>query len=436
MNKKNIWSGIAGFLFGASLLIAALLIAGPRVGQAVGWIARNGNSQNQPLAKETTLPPTTSPTPLLDETAGSKSALVESQQLRELYNAASPGVVSIYVNQTGVQSGSGAGSGFIYDQEGHIVTNNHVVRGADLIVVDFANGFQSTAELIGTDDDSDLAVIKVQQVPDDAHPLPLGTASSVDVGQPVVAIGNPFGLNTSMTLGITSAKGRTIPSGTTPFSIPEAIQVDAAVNPGNSGGPLLDLSGKVIGVNAQIASSGTRANAGVAFAIPVSTVKKVIPNLIEDGEHQWPWLGISGTSVNLFIQQANDLETQQGAYVVEVVPDSPAAHAGLQGGSELTSVSGVQAPVGGDVITAVNDEQINNFNDLLITTAIRSSSPSSWRPDRKTLRTWNDPPLKANSEEPIALLALFFFKGIRLRPGFPGAGRGHIPQRRARWCPQ
>ncbi len=366
MKIKNLWSGLLGFILGALVLGLGLVFAGPRLSQAMGWVPDAGTSASQTLIQEGTATPLVSPTPLLEEPVESRSSLFDSQQLRQLYTTASPGVVSIYVNQAGVQSQSGAGSGFIYDQQGHIVTNNHVVRGADLIVVDFANGFQSTAELIGRDDDSDLAVIKADQVPQEAHPLPLGRVQDVDVGQWVVAIGNPFGLNTSMTLGITSAKGRAIPSGATPFSIPEAIQVDAAVNPGNSGGPLLTLDGRVVGVNAQIASSGTRANAGVAFAIPVSTVKQVVPNLIEDGAYQWPWLGIRGTSVNLFIQQANELPDQKGAYIVEVVPDSPAADAGLQGGAQSTSVSGLQAPTGGDVITAIEGQPVDNFNDLLI----------------------------------------------------------------------
>lgn len=365
MKKRNLWFAAGGFILGAGLLIIGLILGGPSAAQAMGWVPEQRQTRNEGINPS----PTLTPTPLIDKPAEPKTSIFESSQLRNLYNAASPGVVSIYVNQRGLQSQSGAGSGFIYDQQGHIVTNNHVVSGAELIVVDFANGFQSPADLVGTDEDSDLAVIKVDEMPASAHPLPLGTVAEVDVGEWVVAIGNPFGLNTSMTLGITSAKGRAIPSGTTPFSIPEAIQIDAAVNPGNSGGPLLNMSGKVIGVNAQIASGGTRTNAGVAFAIPVSIVKKVTPRLIEQGEVQWPWLGIRGTSVNLFIQQANDLETQQGAYIAAVEPDSPASEAGLIGSNTTISVSGVEAPAGGDVITAVNGEAVGNFSDLLLNIA-------------------------------------------------------------------
>lgn len=350
---KNIGYTIAGFFLGIILMVG-LSLSGLNASQFVN------------LRKADAPDLQASSPPVSEESLKMEGSLFDSPRLRELYFSASPGVVSIYVNQVGLQSQSGAGSGFVYDDEGHIVTNNHVVQGADLIVVDFANGFQSTAEITGTDDDSDLAVIQADQVPEEAQPLPLGDVEEVDVGEWVVAIGNPFGLNTSMTLGITSAKGRTIPSGATPFSIPQAIQIDAAVNPGNSGGPLLDLDGNVIGVNAQIASSGARVNAGVAFAIPISVVKQVVPSLIAEGEYQWPWLGIRGSSVNLFLQEANDLESQKGAYIVEVVPDSPAAEAGLEGATDTASVSGLEVPVGGDVITAADGEPLDHFNELLI----------------------------------------------------------------------
>lgn len=359
MKKRNFMFAGVGFILGAALLFLSLSLAGPGFGQARG----------QTASREATATPPTNPTLQIAEPtteSPQRNGTIDSEQLRALYDSASPGVVSIYVTQTAMQSQSGAGSGFVFDQNGHIVTNNHVVAEADLIVVDFSNGFQTTAEVIGRDQDSDLAVLKVKEIPETAVPLPLGEMGAVGVGNWVLAIGNPFGLNTSMSLGIISAKGRAIPSGTTPFSIPQAIQLDAAVNPGNSGGPLLNSEGKVIGVNAQIASGGTRTNAGVAFAIPVSIVKQVVPTLIAEGEYEWPWLGISGTSVNLFIQEANDLESQQGAYVVQVVPDSPAAEAGLQGSEETALVSGIEIPVGGDVITEVNGDPIADYNDLLI----------------------------------------------------------------------
>ena len=359
MKKSNFLFAGIGFVLGAVFLFFSLTLAGSAFGPRT----------EREVVLEATATPPTNPTLQIPEPTTEPSqddSTINSQQLRALYDAASPGVVSIYVTQQAMESQSGAGSGFVFDRNGHIVTNNHVVAEADLIVVDFTNGFQTTAEVIGTDQDSDLAVLKVEEMPETALPLPLGEMSALGVGDWVVAIGNPFGLNTSMSLGIISAKGRAIPSGTTPFSIPQAIQIDAAVNPGNSGGPLLNLDGKVIGVNAQIASGRSQTNAGVAFAIPISTVKQVIPTLIEEGEYQWPWLGISGTSVNLFIQEANELASQEGAYIVQIVPDSPAAEAGLQGSEEIVSVSGLDTPVGGDVITAVNGDPIANYNDLLI----------------------------------------------------------------------
>jgi S1-C subfamily serine protease len=191
------------------------------------------------------------------------------------------------------------------------------------------------------------------------------------VGELVIAIGNPFGQQGSMTTGIVSAVGRVLPTRVTQFSVPQAIQTDAAINPGNSGGPLLNLLGQVIGVNAQIATGGTPASAGVGFAIPVNVVRQIAPVLIEQGAYQWPWLGVSGTSVNLLIAQANDLPTQFGAYIADVIPGGPAAEAGLRGSTGVQRVDGFDVPVGGDVIVSVNGEMVEDFNDLLVTVAFR-----------------------------------------------------------------
>ncbi|MFZ6028644.1 MAG: S1C family serine protease [Chloroflexota bacterium] len=281
--------------------------------------------------------------------------------LNQLYTQVSPGVVSIYVDS--LRGGSGAGSGFIFDTAGHIVTNNHVVAGADLVMVFFHDGAQARAEVVGVDPDSDLAVVRAEMLPESAAPLPIGDVETVMPGDWVIAIGNPFGLNSSMSIGIVSAIGRTIPSGATPFSIPLAIQTDAAINPGNSGGPLLNLDGEVIGVNAQIATqSGT--NAGVGFSIPANIVKRVVPVLIEEGSYEWAWLGVRGTSVNILIQEANGLAAAQGAYLLEVVPGGPADEAGLQGGDEIESVNGIQVPSGGDVIVEADGMPIESYTAL------------------------------------------------------------------------
>jgi S1-C subfamily serine protease len=288
-------------------------------------------------------------------------------QLPELYQQLNPGVVNIQVLAArGPGTGQGAGSGFLIDNQGHIITNSHVVRGATQITVIFWNGFEAAAEMIGEDGDVDLAVIRVNNIPDGALPLVLGDSNEVEVGEWVVAIGNPFGLGSSMTIGIVSAVGRTIPAGVSPFSIPQAIQTDAAINPGNSGGPLINLEGEVIGVNAQIATAGgTAANVGVGFAIPSNIVRLIAPVLIEAGMYQWPWLGVEGTSVNLLIAQANDLETQFGAYIINARPGGPAESAGLQGATDATSVGQFNVPVGGDVIIEVDDFPILAWEDLL-----------------------------------------------------------------------
>jgi len=299
----------------------------------------------------------------------------QGTDLTQLYEQLSPGVVSIQVfAQRGGQVGEGAGSGFIIDEQGHIVTNNHVVAGAQQVTVIYHNGIEASAEVVGTDEDSDLAVIRVDPAtfPEDVGPLPLADSDQVVPGEWVVAIGNPFGFGGSLTLGIVSATGRLIPSGATTFAIPQAIQTDAAINPGNSGGPLLNLDGEVIGVNAQIATGGGAANSGVGFAIPSNVVRRVAPSLIETGRYVWPWMGVEGTSVNLIIQQANDLETQQGAYVNRVVSGSPADQAGLQGSTGQTSIGGVPVPTGGDVVIAANGQQIRDFADLLVSTAFGS----------------------------------------------------------------
>jgi len=300
---------------------------------------------------------------------------INSELLSELYEQLNPGVVSLFVNvEHGGRTGEVAGSGFILDEQGHIVTNNHVVAGGELVIVIFYDGTQSRAEIIGTDVDSDLAVVRVDELPENTHPLPLGDSDLVEPGQWVVAIGNPFGLSSTMTTGIVSAVGRAIPSEAVGFSIPQSIQTDAAINPGNSGGPLLSLSGEVIGVNAQIATGGqVMANAGVGFAIPANIVRRVIPVLIEEGSYRWPWLGVvAPPGVDLFIKEANNLETQAGAYIHQVVEGGPADQAGLQGTEEIVEVDGIEVPVGGDVVIEANGERIDDFNDLLVQVAFAS----------------------------------------------------------------
>lgn len=301
---------------------------------------------------------------------------ISSALLAELYRQANPGVVSLAVSvERGGRTGAVSGSGFILDEQGHIVTNNHVVAGGELLVVIFYDGTQSRAEIVGTDVDSDLAVVRVDELPENTHALPLGDSELVEPGQWVVAIGNPFALSSTMTTGIVSAVGRAIPSEAVGFSIPQSIQTDAAINPGNSGGPLLNMAGEVIGVNAQIATGGqVMANAGVGFAIPANIVRRVVPVLIEEGSFRWPWLGVVGPpgGVDLFIKEANNLETQAGAYIHQVVEGGPADEAGLQGTEEIVEVDGIEVPIGGDVVIEANGERIDDFNDLLVQVAFGS----------------------------------------------------------------
>jgi 2-alkenal reductase len=259
----------------------------------------------------------------------------------------------------------GTGSGFVIDQAGHIVTNNHVVADGDEFEVVFANGERSLASLSGTDVDSDLAVIQANSIPSDVIPVPLGDSGSLQVGQFVVAIGNPFGEAGSMSIGVISGLGRTLESqrvlaGGGNFSIPQVIQTDAAINPGNSGGPLLNLSGEVIGVNSAILST-TGANTGVGFSIPVNAVRNIAPALIADGTYSYPYIGISMWPQPFTLRQLETLDLPpNGVFVTGVSEGTPAAEAGLIGHNLSLSLT-----ADGDYITAINDQPVRDSDDLL-----------------------------------------------------------------------
>jgi 2-alkenal reductase len=316
--------------------------------------------------------PTAQPTAIvLEITEQSFPSIItdEDQVLIELYNRVNPAVVNI-ITYSNDQSDStlptGQGSGFVYDANGHIVTNAHVVHGSDDIEVVFSDNTIRRGTVVGEDLHSDLAVVKVDSLPPNVQPMELGDINDIAVGQTVVAIGNPFGLGGTLTRGIVSAIGRTIPA-LTVFSIPQAIQTDAPINPGNSGGPLLNLRGEVIGVNAQIETSGeNRANSGVGFAIPVSIVSRVIPVLIESGKFRWAWFGVQGTSLSPNIIEAMNVPFEKGAYLIEVIEDGPSDKANLQGATRQVTINGRTVDIGGDVITAINGESISSFEDLLI----------------------------------------------------------------------
>jgi len=299
---------------------------------------------------------------------------VEEDLLINLYRQSSPAVVNITVYQQvqQVMVPVGTGSGFVFDDKGRIVTNAHVVQDSEQLDVTFSNGLIRSAETIGIDRNSDLAIIQVDQLPDGTLPLPLGNMQELAVGQTVLAIGNPFGLDGTLTKGIISALGRTIPA-LTPFSIPQAIQTDAAINPGNSGGPLLDLHGHVIGINAQIETDGrTGSNNGVGFAIPVNIVNQVVPELISKGKYEWSWLGVRGGDVIPTLVKAMNLPNDIGAYLVEVTPGGPAEQAGIRGSDKQKLVNGRALEVGGDVVIAIDGKTISTFNDLLVYIALET----------------------------------------------------------------
>jgi S1-C subfamily serine protease len=312
--------------------------------------------------------------------------------LAGIYAQVNPSVVNIQVLQQGSRQSSnsgqespfgntpdsqlpedfysqGAGSGFIWDDQGHIVTNNHVVEGADRINVIFSDGTTVPAEVVGADLFSDLAVLKAD-IPSGLKPLTLADSTQVRVGQLAIAIGNPFGLDGTMTVGIVSAVGRSLPAGSmtgngATYSIPDIIQTDAPINPGNSGGVLVNADGQVIGVTAAIESS-TGSNAGIGFAIPSAMVNQVVPDLIEKGRHEHSWLGVLATTLTPELASAMDLpEGQRGVLVIEVTQDSPADQAGLQASQKPVTINGQQVQVGGDVITAIEGNAIRSMDELI-----------------------------------------------------------------------
>lgn len=291
--------------------------------------------------------------------------------LVNIYQSVSPGVVSIQVYS---QLGSGQGSGFVIDKEGHIVTNYHVIDSAEEVEVHFQSGLKVFGEVLGVDLDSDLAVVNVDVDPNELFPIPLGDSDQVRVGQSVVAIGNPYGLSGTMTTGIVSARGRTLESmrqteGGTYYSAGDLIQTDANINPGNSGGPLLNLSGEVIGINRAIQTSGMSLsgdaiNTGIGFAVSSNILKQVLPSLVLGETYSYPYLGLSALpSLSLSQAEYLGLTRATGAYVVELVNNGPAHKAGLQAGSRQTQVQGLLS--GGDLIIGVDGREIKDFSEML-----------------------------------------------------------------------
>lgn len=333
--------------------------------------------------------PQLAPTPTALPLELIQQADLEYVLLENLYERANPSVVNIEIvssfhSETDIIDSSG--SGFVFDEEGHIVTNAHVVRDAEEVMVTFSTGYVVPAEVVGIDDYSDLAVIKVDPAEVPLVPLPVGDSNLLQVGQRVVAIGNPFGLDGSMTTGIISALGRSLPSAQLldsryqGYNNPSIIQIDAAVNPGNSGGPLLNSLGEVVGINTAIRTENGGFQ-GIAFAVPSNTLLRIVPQLIEDGTAEYSWLGISspatirGGSFNLgLIADELNLPVRQGVLVSEVFADSPAARAGLQSGTEREFVRGVEVPVGADIIVAIDGHTVHDIDDL-VAYLVENTSP-------------------------------------------------------------
>ncbi len=327
-----------------------------------------------PVTEEAAQPTSTPGAPAVSIPPDNAVAALESQ-VEAVYSTAGDAVVNISVTSLAYDffrnaiPQEGAGSGFIYDDAGHIVTNYHVVENAEDIQVTFADGVTIPAEIVGADPANDLAVIRVDPTQHSLPPVSLGDSGALRVGQFVVAIGNPFGLEQTVTFGVISSLGRVIDSPEGGRFIGEAIQTDAAINPGNSGGPLLDLNGRVIGVNAQIISP-SRANAGIGFAIPVNTVRRVVPELIANGHYAHPWMGVELFDLSRWaeaLQNAGEEVPDAGLLILSVVPGSPADEIGLQGGQrEITVGDARDFPAGGDVITALNGEPVHTWSDLNI----------------------------------------------------------------------
>jgi len=319
-----------------------------------------------------TIPPTATPAPPILPTVPPEAFNALEAQVEAVYAQAAPAVVNITTRSIAYDifmqpiPQEGTGSGFLYDDQGHIVTNYHVVENAESVVVTLADGRSFPAEIVGVDPSSDLAVIRIS-AEDLPASLPLADSGQLRVGQFVIAIGSPFGQVGTMTLGVISALERVIQSPDGRF-IGEAIQTDAAINPGNSGGPLLDLQGRVIGVNSQIISP-SQASAGIGFAVSSNTVRRVVPHLIAEGRYPHPWLGVQVLSltpewVQALRRAGMEVPVEKGLLVLSVVRGGPADRAGIRGGNQVVRIGGYRVPVGGDIITAVNGHPVPTLREL------------------------------------------------------------------------
>ena len=382
-NKKALFSLTVVLLLSGLLLIGCGVSAPLNAESDVSVSQRDSTYEDEyvsypvsQLDTQAQMEPTATP---VSDTVLAEAQAVDSVFIN-IYDRTNPAVVNIEIVSDNAVSDriSSSGSGFVYTDEGHIITNAHVVQNAREIIVTFSDGFVTNAELVGLDNFSDLAVIQVDVNPSRLLPVSIGNSRDVQVGQYVVVIGNPFGLKSSMTVGNVSATGRALPSeqlinfdrnSSGVFNNPSIIQVDASINPGNSGGPVLNLDGEVIGVASAIRTE-TGIFQGVAFAVPSNTLKRIVPQLIQRGEAIYPYLGISsppsdtGVSVAALAEEFN-LPVNSGVLIANVIEDSPADEAGLQGGSDEEIVRGQRVTLGGDIIVAIDDMFVHDLDELL-----------------------------------------------------------------------
>jgi S1-C subfamily serine protease len=321
--------------------------------------------------------PTSTPRPVASATPARMSVATvapvtlgsEEEQIIDVYARVSPAVVFITSRVLvrdffmGIMPQEGTGSGFVVDKEGHVITNNHVVEGADRIVVTLDDETSIEAALVGTDPSNDVAVLKIDVPAEKLHPITLGTSSNLRVGQTAIAIGNPFRLERTLTTGVISSLGRPLDSGGE-RPIYDVIQTDAAINPGNSGGPLLNTAGEVIGVNTAIVSP-SGGSIGLGFAVPIDTVKRVANSILERGYYPHPWLGITGVGITPDLAELLDLSVERGVLVIDVTRGEAAAEAGLRGGQRNVRVGEYIVAVGGDIVTAIDGSPLRDMGDLV-----------------------------------------------------------------------
>ncbi|MBK5219039.1 MAG: trypsin-like peptidase domain-containing protein [Thermoleophilia bacterium] len=354
--------------FAAALLGGAVVAVFGLIAISAGWIKSDGGTT------------TTVAAPMTAPVSSSSSDGGEANTVNEIYRQDGDGVAFISAEMPASESqsfspfgepeseggGTATGSGFVIDDEGHVLTNNHVVEGASKITVKLGDSETShSAEVVGTDPATDVALLKVDAPADQLHPLTLGRSAQMEVGDPVVAIGNPFGLDRTVTSGIVSALQREIqaPNG---FSITNVIQTDAAINPGNSGGPLINGAGEVIGINSQIETGGgSSGNVGIGFAIPIDTVKAEIDQLMKTGEVEHAFLGISGVSITPELAQAVNLPAKEGVLVQEVVKDGPSDKAGVVGGKTTATIGGAEINLGGDIVTEIDGKKVADMEEIV-----------------------------------------------------------------------